>query len=281
MAVANTAVDGGKRVIGFFSIFIGDVNTTPTSLIGFIDRSTGLDVNPTQDEAELLVTAKSGPLNIDVTTERIEVTVEMVQFQATPLALSLGKTENGQVVTGGGAPAITRQLALRITGTNADGTAYQLDVPSCVAQPNGSRVFTPDAHGKIPIIFKGQDHGDNTEMFTETVAGGNVVATLATNILTRVLNTPETFHRVAAQADTSPIDTIDTIVDSADFVDNEFLTLQADTGDTITVSNNATGANTIDLTGTDDVILTGVNTLKLQYDLVGTEWNEVSRFIVQ
>lgn len=277
MAVANTAVDGGKRVIGFFSVFVGDENTTPTSLIGFINRSTGLDVNPTQDEAELLVTAKSGPLNIDVTTERIEISVDMVQFQATPLALSLGKTENGQVVTGGGAPAITRQLALRITGTEADGTAYQLDVPSCVAQPNGSRVFTPDAHGMIPIIFKGQDHADNTEMFTETIGGGNVVATLATDILTRVLTTPETFHRVAAESGTA--DTIDSIT-AADLVDNEFLTLQADTGDTITVTNTATGTNTVDLTGTDDVILAGVSTLKLQYDLAGTEWTEVSRFIV-
>lgn len=280
MAVANTAVDGGKRAIGFFSIFVGDENTTPTSLVGFIRRSTGLDFNPTQDEAELLVTAKEGPLRIDRTTSRLEITADLIQFDPTLLALQLGVTENGQVVTAGGAPSITRALAVRITGTLGDGaTAIQYDIPSCVFQPNGSTTFNNDDYGNIPIIIKAQDHEDNTEMYTITLGGGNVVATLATDILTRVLTTPETFHRVAAESGT--IDTLLTIT-AGDLVDNEFLTIQADTGDTITVTNTAGPAgDNIDLTGVDDVILTGVSTLKLQYDLGGTEWQEVSRFIVQ
>lgn len=278
MTVTSTPKTKLKRFMGPPNFFIGEENESATSLVGLISRSTNLNINPTHDDVALQTIDKLGDVAIDVARVALELSLDLVQIGPTLLAISQGVTENGQITTVGGSPTIRRQHSAKVTADTADGTGYELIIPSCIITPNGARVMGPGEHMLIPIILKAQDHPDNSFMYTETTGDGNVIATISTGALTRVLQTPETFHRVAAESGTA--DVLDSIT-AGDLVDNEILTLQAAAGDTITVTNTPTGTNTIDLEGTDDVILTGSDILKVQYDLAGTEWNEIFRQITQ
>lgn len=279
MTVTNTPRQKTTRFIGLANLFFGDVNTTPTALAGLMMRDPGVEVNETQDEVELMATHKSGPLAIDKTTDRVEITGVLAQFQATVLGLASGVDENGQIVEIGGAPAIRKQFSCKVQGTLADGSNAQFEIFSCVIQPNGPKVFSPAGHALIPIIIKGQEDDANDSMARWTFGDGNVTATLATGILTRTAGTPQSFHKIASEVDGS--DDALTSIGGTSLVDGELLTLQrANSDEIITITNTASGSGTVDLTGTDDLLLANdFDTLVLAYNEGNTEWVEQSRYI--
>lgn len=280
--VTSVAKDEGKRFIGNVNVFIGEENAAATALVGFINRDPGLEFAPSMDSAELLVVDNSFPIADDVTTRRADVNFTLVQMETALLAMAIGETEDGQVVESGGAPAVQRRFSFKFTGVDADGQTKQLDVPSCTVVSNPTLTFTASGHSMIAVTLKVLGHPDNTYAWRWTDGDGSTTVTIATGDLDRVKDTPTTFHKVLGEG--SVADDLDSItVGTGALEDNEIITLQISSiASPITVVNAATGTDTIDLTGTDDVILaTLTDTLVLQYDLAGTEWLEVSRFITQ
>lgn len=286
MSVTNVAVDKTDRFIGLANLFLGDVNTTPTSLSGIISRDPGIEVTPSEDEVEFLATHRSGPIAIDRTTDRIEIVANLSQFASATFGVYHGRDEVGQLVDVGGAPTIRKQFAARIQGTVASGANMQLDLFDCVIQPNGPVTFSPAGHSLLPIIIKGQENDANASMYRWTKGAGNTIVTIdgsAPGEIARVQGTPTSrqFHQVASNVDGSA-DVFATIVASVEaLTDGETLTLQrANSDEVITVTNTASGTDTIDLQGTDDFVFANDrDTLVLQYNLSGTEWFEIERFV--
>ncbi len=238
--MGSVADNEGTKFIGKVNVLVGAENTTPTNLVGLIEEP-GPEIVPTKSSAQLRTTSKQGATAIDDISAECAINFILNQHEIDTWALALGETESGQVVEIGGAPSVGRKYALRLTGLDGDGAALQFDAPSCAVAPSGAWNFHTTEHGAIPVNLVAQDHVDNTFMARWTKGGGSQDVTLSSDTFTRVIGTPETYHRIAGES--AAADDVLKIT-AGDLVDGEILTCQIfSTAQPLTFKHTAAGAD--------------------------------------
>lgn len=272
----STADNEGQRIIGKFSVIVGPENTTPTDLVGLTVEDS-LEIVPSKTSVALRTTSRQGDTSIDDISTAVAINFGLVQHVPEAWALALGETPVGQVVKLGGSPSIGRKYALRLTGQDVDGSAIQHNFPSCACAPSGSWNLVPNAHGIIPVNLVVQDHVDNDFMASMTKGGGDQDKTLSGGTFVRVLDTPQSYHRLLGEG--SAADDLDTIT-AGDLEDGEILTLQIQsTASPITFIHAASGSQTLDLAKAEvaDITLRALTDfIRLIYVLSTTEWQYVT-----
>lgn len=274
--VTSIAKDVGKRFKGTVNVFIGEENETAASLVGFISRDPGLEFVPSMESAELLVVDNEFPIADDVSTRRADVNFALVQLEAELIAMAMGVTEVGQIVEVGGPPAVQRRFSFKFTGVDADGEAKTIEAPSCTVVSNPTITLNPNVHAKIDVTLKVLGHPDNTFAWRWIDGAGNVVATIAAGVLTRVANTPTTFHKVASQVG-GAADVLDTMTGSS-LVDGEKVTLQINSvSEPITITDQATGSDFLLDPAADFTMVALADWIQVQYNESGTQWTQIAR----
>lgn len=271
--MATVADNEGTRFIGKVNVLLGAENTTPTELRGLIQEP-GPEIVPAKTSAELRTTSKQGATAIDDIAAACAINFNLVQHEIENWALALGETESGQDVEIGGAPSVGRKFALRLTGLDGDGSDIQFDAPSCASAPSSAWPFQATGHGIIPVSLVTQDHVDNTFMARWTKGGGSQDVTLASDTFTRVIGTPETYHRIAGES--AAADDVLKIT-AGDLVDGETLTCQIfSTAQPLTFKHTAAGADdNLDLAAAEsaDITLRALTDfIRLVYVNATSEW---------
>lgn len=262
--------DSGKIMWGAATVYYGTVGQSPATQVGYTTDD-GVHVKMTTKREEYRVEQRALPLLSKVTEENVTISFALAQASAESMGLALGKTPaSTNIVMGGDAPSASVNKAWKILGTDEDGNAVSVTILEGAANGDVEWAFQKKAPAGTAVNITALDADSGSPVIIQ--CGANITATLSTGTFVRTLGTK--YYRVAGEGGAA--DAL-TDITAADLADTERITLQISAATMPITLTHASGV--VELTGACNWVMTNMaDWIKLQYNLSGTKWVEISRF---
>lgn len=261
------------RPIVYFGTAGADAATKPLMLR---DEDTVKRSRKLIGAGKIRLAEKSLPAGSYHTGEEITYEFTLHKVSAALVARAMALAAAGNVVTMGD-PTISLfhpMFSFALAGSKSDGSPYWERVPYAAAAGESEATFG-GGQTVTPIVIEALDPDENTTgLYPQIIDGSaDVDKTLSTGAFART----QMFHRVKGEGGAA--DAL-TDITGASLLDGEIVTIQIwAASQPITLTH---GAGILELQGAANWTMTSINDMiVLQYDLAGTKWVEVERFMAR
>ena len=275
-----------KALAGGGAVYMGTAGQVANTLLGVVEDSDPVNVTGTLVKRPLRVHGAELRTRTLIRLTDVSVSFPMPIISNKIVEYCLGKTQTG------GDPATGTVIMGNVTSgftlapsysfayvgqTIGDGYGFRLEIPYCSATNSLEMALGLEEPAKIPFMIDAEDDSGQADYPTFM---WNTTTLLDATLSTGDLNRTRGLCYVAGQVSATG-DTLTTITANGDpLEDNEELIIKIKRiTEPITVTHTASGEDTVDLVSGVDFVMTELEDwLWLQYDLAGTEWNEVGRY---